>query len=229
MSNNYDFSVVIPIFNESENIIELLNEIQKNLKSFYYEIILIDDFSNDDTIHKINNYNKKNIELIKNSKNLGQSKSILKGVKIAKAQNIITLDGDGQNDPSDIPKLFSVYNSNDVGLVSGLRLNRKDSFIKKFSSKIANKIRSFILNDDCIDTGCALKIFNKNYFLEMHYFNGIHRFLPALFKGYGHKVMFVSVNHRFRKYGKSKYGILKRLFVGIFDIVRVLIIIKFKK
>jgi dolichol-phosphate mannosyltransferase len=229
MNKNLDFSIVIPIFNESENIILLLNEINACLKTFNYEIILIDDCSEDNTVHKLKNYKENNIFLIKNSNNLGQSKSIFNGVKAANSINIVTLDGDGQNDPADIPKLYKVFKKNNAGLVSGLRLQRKDNFIKKISSKAANTFRSFILNDDCIDTGCGLKIFNKFFFLNISFFESIHRFLPALFKGYGYKVMFVSVNHRYRKYGKSKYGIINRFFLGLFDTARVYVIINFKK
>ena len=106
-------------------------------------------------------------------------------------------------------------------MVGGIRKKRQDSFIKILSSKIANYIRSKILNDNCKDTGCSLKVFSKNIFLEFPYFDGIHRFLPALFKGYGHKTDFINVNHRVRKYGKSKYGTIDRLFRGIRDIIKV--------
>lgn len=229
MNKDFDFSIVIPIFNESENIIFLLNEIDACLKVFNYEIILVDDCSKDNTLDILRNYKKNNIVLIKNPNNLGQSKSIFNGVKAANSKNIVTLDGDGQNDPADIPNLYKVFKKNNAGLVSGLRLRRKDNLLKKISSKVANAFRSFILNDGCVDSGCGLKIFNKNFFLNIFFFDSIHRFLPALFKGYGYKVMFVSVNHRYRKYGRSKYGIINRLFIGLFDTVRVFVIINFKK
>ena len=123
--------------------------------------------------------------------------------------------------------MLSMYLSNpSVKLLGGIRAKRKDNFIKILSSKIANNIRSFLLNDNCLDTGCALKIFDKHIFLEFPYFNGLHRFLPALFKGFGYKTVFFTVDHRLRKHGKSNYGTFKRLLAGIRDIIKVALIIK---
>tara|TARA_B100001057_G_scaffold422272_1_gene443703 strand:- start:2874 stop:3554 length:681 start_codon:yes stop_codon:yes gene_type:complete len=225
------FSLVIPIYNESENLINLVKEIDTILNNnIDYEIILINDASTDNTKTIIKKISNKKIRLLNNSINKGQSFCIRFGVENAKYKTIITLDGDGQNDPADIPKLLEIYNSNiEIELVSGIRHKRKDSLVKKISSKIANFVRSVILKDGCKDTGCALKIFNKNIFLSFPYFDGIHRFLPALFTGYGYKTYFINVNHRNRKYGISKYGTANRLFRGIRDIIKVLIIIKNKK
>ena len=116
---------------------------------------------------------------------------------------------------------MDAYKKKNLKLIGGIRENRKDNYVKIISSKIANKIRQYLLNDNCKDTGCGLKIFDRNIFLLFPYFNGIHRFLPALFKGYGHKTDFINVNHRVRKYGKSKYGTIDRLFRGIRDIIKV--------
>ena len=136
------------------------------------------------------------------------------------------MDGDGQNNPKDINKLIKLYFSDlNLSLVGGIRKKRRDTFVKIYSSKIANFVRSKILNDDCIDTGCSLKIFKKDVFLTFPFFNGIHRFLPALFKGYGKKTFFVDVDHRPRNIGISKYGTFDRLFKGVIDIFRVLIIL----
>ena len=222
------FSIVIPLYNESENISLLVKEIENTLKRYNnYEIILINDASIDDTQVIINKLKiNKNIKILKNSFNKGQSYSIYKGIKNSSNKIIVTLDGDGQNDPKDIPKLLELFLSNEnVEMIGGIRQKRKDNIIKIISSKLANYVRSKILNDDCLDTGCSLKVFSRNIFLKFPYFDGIHRFLPALFKGYGHKTMFINVNHRERKYGFSKYGTMNRLFKGIRDIIKVIKII----
>ncbi len=225
------FSIVIPLFNESKNIEKLIFEIDKVFENYKnYEIILINDFSNDKTLQVIKKLKNNKINILNNDKNLGQSFSITRGVKASKHQIIITLDGDGQNDPIDIPKLLELYlSSNKIKLVGGLRLKRKDSFIKIISSRVANYTRSKILKDDCLDTGCSLKVFDKNAFLEFPYFDGIHRFLPALFKGFGYKTEFIEVNHRKRIYGYSKYGTMNRLFKGVKDIIKVRKILNLKK
>ena len=217
------FSIVVPLFNESKNIIPLLKEIESSLKDYdNYEIVLINDSSTDNTANIIRNMTNESIKIINNIENKGQSFSIHEGIKLSSNETIITLDGDGQNDPRDIPKLLDLYNTNDnIKLVGGIRKKRQDSYIKIFSSKIANHIRSKILSDNCKDTGCSLKVFSKNIFLKFPYFDGMHRFLPALFKGYSYKTEFIEVNHRKRKYGVSKYGTINRLFKGIKDIIRV--------
>ena len=226
------FSIVIPLYNEAQNINELLREIkQQNFPYKNFEIILVDDCSIDDTIKVIKENNDlSNIQIIKNNENRGQSYSILKGIKKSSYDIIVTIDGDGQNNPRDILKLLKIYLSDkEIKLVGGIRSNRKDKILKIISSKIANFIRSKIFNDDCKDTGCSLKVFDKKSFLEFPFFNGIHRFLPALFKGFGHKTTFYNVDHRERKFGYSKYGTLDRLFRGVRDIFVVLKIIKNKK
>ncbi len=221
-------SIVIPIYNEEGNINILLDEIIENLSFLNsYEVIIIDDFSSDNSKKQVLEKNIKNLRLVKNSINRGQSYSIYKGVKLSKYNTIITIDGDLQNDPKDIKKLLIKYNDDDkIKLVSGIRTNRKDTYLKIISSKIANSIRSFILKDNCVDTGCSLKIFDKNTFLKIPFFNGLHRFIPALFIGMRCNVIYMNVNHRHRKYGISKYSTLNRLFRGIYDIYRVRRIIK---
>ena len=228
-----NFSIVIPIFNEQDNIISLYEEIRSFLKDrSLYEIIFVNDGSLDNSIKILNILkDEKKIVLVNNENNCGQSFSILEGIKISSYDTIVTLDGDCQNNPKDIKKLVEIYFANkDIFLIGGIRTNRKDNFVKVITSIIANRVRSIILKDNCIDTGCSLKIFDKNIFLNFPFFDGIHRFLPALFTGFGFKTRFVAVDHRARFKGKSKYGTFDRLFKGIIDIVRVKrIIINYKK
>lgn len=222
-------SVIIPIYNEKENIRDLYNEIIFNLKgNFDYEIIIVNDGSIDKTNDILNEMKTDpEINIITHKQNLGQSHSILSGVKFARNDTIVTLDGDGQNDPSDINKLLDLYDTDDlVKLVGGIRKKRKDSSIKIITSIMANSIRSYLLNDSCIDTGCGLKVFSKKVFLEFPFFNSIHRFLPALFVGFGYKTIYIDVNHRLRLRGESKYGTFNRLFKGIVDIIKVKTIIR---
>ena len=225
----FAFSLIIPVFNEGKNITNLVYEIYDSLKNHKdFEVILVNDYSNDNTLLEIealkNNFSKK---IINNKKNYGQSYSIKEGIIKSKYDIIITIDGDGQNNPNDIPSLLKVYfNNSEIKLVGGIRNKRKDSNIKLISSKIANSIRSNVLKDNCQDTGCSLKVFDKRIFLNFPFFDGIHRFLPALFKGYGYKTTFINVDHRPRLYGKSNYGTVGRLFKGILDLIRVVIIVK---
>lgn len=219
MSYN-NFSIVIPVYNEKQNIENLIKEINQVLNNHYkYEIVLVNDNSTDGTNEILRQYKKiNNYKVIKNDLNKGQSYSIHEGISIASYDIIITIDADGQNNPKDIPNLINIFNENNYSLVGGIRKKRKDNLIKKISSIIANKIRSFILNDQCSDTGCSLKVFDKHIFLQFPYFDGIHRFLPALFTGYGHKTKFINVDHRKRLFGKSKYGTFSRMLKGIRDI-----------
>jgi dolichol-phosphate mannosyltransferase len=230
------FSIVIPLYNERDNIESLINEILTFVKSEKnnFEIILVNDCSTDDTKIIINNLKKKysdKILIINNEINLGQSYSLIKGIQLANFSTIVTLDGDGQNNPNDINELISIYNKDaKINLVGGIRVKRKDNIIKVLSSKLANKLRKSILQDDCVDTGCSLKVFNREIFLQLPSFKGLHRFLPALFKGYGHKTYFTEVGHRERLHGKSNYGTFMRLINGIIDLIRVYIIInRYKK
>lgn len=222
-----NFSIIIPVYNESKNIYLLVKEIFASLEEKYFEVIIINDNSNDDTnVYLSKLKSKYNIGIINLKNRSGQSLALLTGIKASKHDTIVTIDGDGQNDPKDIPKILNIFIKNNYSLVGGLRMKRKDNYIKKISSLIANKIRSIILNDNCMDTGCGLKIFEKKIFLLFPFFNGIHRFLPALFRGYGYSTYFVSVNHRHRLFGKSKYGTIKRAINGIRDIILVNKIIK---
>ena len=226
------FTIIIPVFNEEGNIENLINEIVNSLKIYNekYEILIVNDASTDNSkkiINKLFLQNQNLINYINNEINKGQSFSIKEGIRNSKYETIITIDGDGQNDPKDIYKLLDKYFSDPaIGLVGGIRKNRKDSFNKIISSKIANYVRQLILKDNCNDTGCSLKVFDKKTFLNFPFFNGIHRFLPAIYKGTGKKCYFINVNHRYRKFGNSKYGTLNRLLYGIRDMIKVKKLIK---
>jgi len=225
-----NISIIIPVYNEELCILDLIHEINTVLEfQIAYEIIIVDDASTDSTNLKLKNYiddSLQDIKLLKNSRNLGQSKSILNGIRNAKFNNIITIDGDGQNNPKDIINLSNIYFNEDFDLVAGIRLKRRDNFVKIVSSRIANFVRAKYLKDGCKDTGCSLKIFKKNIFLNFQYFDGIHRFIPALFVGFKYKVFYCNVDHRSRKAGISKYGTISRLINGIKDMLHVKKILK---
>ncbi len=226
-SKNIVYSLVIPVLNECSNLHKLVMEISRSLKKISsYEIIIVDDGSTDETKLIVSEIIKVlsdiTIIFVEHEKRYGQSAGLLSGIKASNGNIIITLDGDGQNDPSDIVKMLSVRKSiryND--LIIGNRVNRNDVFSKRFASRAAFFIRKIILKDNTPDTGCGLKVFNKNFFLELPYFNHIHRFLPFLFKVYGGRVLSVEVNHRPRDRGASNYSNFQRFRVGLLDILGV--------
>jgi len=219
-----DLSVVVPVFNECESIELLIDEITFSLKDINYEIVIVDDNSSDNTLNTLDLIKSKNkkIRIIKHKQNYGQSFAVRTGVRCAKAKWVATIDGDGQNDPADILNLYydllKENKSNLNVLIAGNRKKRRDSFLKKISSKYANKIRAKILKDGAPDTGCGLKLFSRDFFLELPHFNHMHRYVPALYVANGGKVVSIEVNHRFRQKGFSKYGFNNRFWVGITDI-----------
>ena len=222
-------SVVVPVHNEVENIEPLIAEITATLEGVErYEIIYINDCSRDSTPERLTSLDRKFevLRVLTHQKQSGQSAAIRTGVKAARGDLIATLDGDGQNDPADIPKLLKAYREQAVAdakiLIAGFRARRQDSFIKRLSSKIANGIRSSLLGDAIPDTGCGLKIFRREDFLDLPSFDHMHRFLPALMIRNGGQVISVEVSHRPRERGKSKYGTLDRLWVGITDLIGVM-------
>jgi len=222
-----DLSIVIPVFNEEDNIEELVEEIVSSGFSIDYEIIVIDDCSDDGTLEKLSNLKTqvKNLRVLRHSKNSGQSTALRNGVIFSKGKWVATLDGDGQNVPADILALYSHLIDNENGnptvIVAGHRVKRKDNWLKLISSKYANSIRAYLLNDGTPDTGCGLKVFSREKFLELPYFDHMHRFLPALFVSNGGRVVSIQVSHRPRTKGVSKYGFHNRLWVSIFDILGV--------
>ena len=223
-----DLSVVIPVCNEEESIGTLINEITHALdRQYQHEIIVIDDGSMDNTLEVLLKIKQdlSTLRIIKHLKNSGQSTAVRTGVQHAKSNWIATLDGDGQNDPADIPNLYSELvdnqNSDPWLVVAGYRKKRKDTWLKRISSKYANGIRDKLLRDGTPDTGCGLKIFARDSFLALPYFDHMHRYIPALFQRQGGRVVSVEVNHRYRMQGTSKYGFHNRLWVGIVDILGV--------
>jgi dolichol-phosphate mannosyltransferase len=216
-------SVVVPVFNERDNIPPLLAEIAAALRGRAdFEIVYVDDASKDDSLDVLTRAKSQYPELrvIKHVAQSGQSTAIRNGVKAARGEWIATLDGDGQNDPADIPKLLAARANADpaVKLFAGWRVNRQDSGSKRWASKIANGIRSRLLRDETPDTGCGIKLFDRAVFLDLPYFDHMHRYLPALVKRAGFQSVSVPVNHRGRTAGVSKYTNLGRAWVGLADL-----------
>ena len=228
-SGQPELAVVVPVHNEAENLAVLIAEIRAALDVACgdYEIIYIDDGSSDDSVEKLLDIKTEcpQLRVLSHAKCCGQSAAIVTGIKAARAPVIATLDGDGQNDPADIPALFLALKGapdRDRLLVAGLRTKRQDTWIKRYSSKIANGVRSRLLSDDTPDTGCSLKVFTRAAFMDMPHFDHMHRFLPALMIRRGGNVISLAVNHRARERGISNYGTWDRLKVGIVDLFGVL-------
>ncbi len=223
-------SIVVPVYNEADNISALIAEIVTAMKQAKaYEIIYVDDGSNDDTaaVLKQTQQNINVLKVIRHQQSCGQSAAIHTGVKAANYPCIATLDGDGQNDPADIPHLYQLLMqqrkiSGNLWMVAGWRNKRHDSAWRLFSSKLANTVRSGLLGDNTPDTGCGLKLFLRDEFLGLPYFDHMHRFLPALILRAGGQVISEPVSHRARVHGYSKYGTLDRLWVGLVDILGVI-------
>lgn len=218
-----EISIVVPVFNEEKNLPILISQIAEVMAVLgrKYEIIFVDDGSADNSFGVINDLTKEYMEVryIRFKTNSGQSAAFDAGFKKAIGEIIVTLDSDLQNDPKDIPKLLSYMPQYDV--VCGWRTGRQDSLVKKISSKIANKIRNLLIKDNIHDTGCSLKAYKKEWLDKIRLYNGMHRFLPALLCMEGARILEVKVNHNPRRYGRSKYNIRNRLFVGLYDLLAV--------
>lgn len=225
-THDLDLSIVIPVLNESENVKTLCEEIHAALSSqLRYEIIFVDDGSTDDTPELVKKcMSGSNVRLLRHGRTSGQSVAVRTGVKAARAKWVGTLDGDCQNDPADLIRLYEVATSSPDGraLVMGHREKRQDSLLKRISSRVANGVRSRLLGDDCPDSGCGIKVFDRTSYLDLPFFDHMHRFLPALFGATGQRVSSVKVSHRPRLHGTSKYGLWNRLWVGIVDMVGVM-------
>jgi glycosyltransferase involved in cell wall biosynthesis len=218
-------SIVIPIRNEAENIAPLISEIVGCMdKDVSFELIYVNDGSSDRTESELTLLmaSRPWLRHVKHETSCGQSAAVATGVRHARAPIVVTLDGDGQNDPAFIPALLkALTKSPRIGLVAGQRVGRRASGFKKLQSRIANFVREAILRDGTRDTGCGLKAFRRNVFLLLPYFDGQHRFLPALVRREGYEIGYVDVLDRPRRAGKSNYGMWDRLWVGILDLLGV--------
>ncbi|WP_221932935.1 glycosyltransferase family 2 protein [Thalassotalea sp. PS06] len=220
-----DISVVVPAKNEQDNIEPLIREINQALSGNYeYEIIYVDDGSEDETLQRLLQMQKSqdNLHIVRHKSSVGQSTAVFNGVKHSNGSLIATLDADGQNDPADLPKLIEIAMAQPQYshfCIAGYRKNRVgDNSWKRWQSKIANKIRQAFLNDDTPDTGCGIKVIPKATYTLLPYFDHMHRFLPALIKRLGGHIEVVEVNHRERLSGSSNYSFRNRAFVGLVDL-----------
>jgi dolichol-phosphate mannosyltransferase len=220
-------SIVVPVRNEQDNILPLLAEIHAALEPSDYEVIYIDDGSSDASAQRLAEamalYPR--LRVLRHRQSCGQSAALMSGFRAARGEWIATLDGDGQNDPADIPKLLAARDGAgrpaNLELVTGHRIARRDNWLKRSASRIANGVRSRLLGDATPDTGCGLKLIERRSCLELPFFDHMHRFLPALVQRHGGATISVPVNHRPRTRGVSNYGVLDRLWVGIVDLAGV--------
>jgi dolichol-phosphate mannosyltransferase len=227
-------SIVVPVRNEAGNVGPLIAEIAAALDGRWaYEIIYVDDGSNDTTAEQIAvaRQQRGNLRQIRHATSSGQSAAVRSGVRAARGAVVATLDGDGQNNPAFLPPLISAIEQGGdrIGLAAGQRVGRKDTGFKKMQSRIANGVRNSILHDGTRDTGCGLKAFRREVFLAMPYFDGLHRFLPALVRREGYQIAYVDVIDRPRHSGVSNYGFFDRLWIGIMDLLGVWWLIRRKK
>ncbi|SHF68527.1 dolichol-phosphate mannosyltransferase [Modicisalibacter ilicicola DSM 19980] len=222
-------SILIPAKDEAGNLPQLLDEIaaalsQENYAQADYEILVVDDGSTDATWTLLCQRAAQDARLrpLRHARSAGQSTSLWQAAWAARGTWLATLDGDGQNDPADLPRLYDKARQEGITLVNGHRVQRRDTWFTRFSSRVANRVRSALLKDDTPDTGCGLKVIRRDAFLALPYFDHMHRFIPALVMAQGGKCVSVPVNHRSRGTGKSHYGLNNRLWVGLVDIVGVM-------
>jgi glycosyltransferase involved in cell wall biosynthesis len=207
-------SVVVPVFNEAENVSILQSELVAALSGLQYEIVFVDDGSTDRSAEKIKN--AANVRVIRFEKNTGQSAALYAGVHAARGETIVTIDSDLQNDPADIPRLLTEI-SRGADLVCGYRAKRKDTLTKRLTSRIANFVRSRFTKDYVRDTGCTLKAMRRECVDALVPFKGMHRFIPALIRGAGYQLVEIPVNHRPRRFGQTKYGFGNRALRATID------------
>lgn len=220
--NKPSLAVVVPMLNEEDNVDPLLDQIVAATTSIpLKEIIFVNDGSTDKTLEKMLAAKKRApaLRIVSHSQRCGQSTGVATGVRFATADAIVTLDGDGHNDPADIPQMYELYSAQKSAcFIGGQRFNRMDTPMKKLSSKIANRVRNAMLKDGSRDSGCGIKMFPREVFLRLPFFNHMHRFMPALMKREGVTMLYMTVNARPRMTGTSKYGFWDRLWVGIVDL-----------
>jgi len=217
-----DISVVIPVFNEQENLEPLIVELEQELNrlSLQYEIVCVDDRSTDQSLQKLQALQQGHpyLRVIRHLVNSGESAGQATGFAFSQGDVIITMDADQQNDPADIPAMLKALNS-DIAAVCGVRRIREDDWIRRLSSKIANRFRNAITGDQITDAGCTFRALRRSALRELPVFNGLHRFLPTILRLQGYRVVEIAVNHRQRTRGTSKYGVGNRLFRGILDCI----------
>jgi dolichol-phosphate mannosyltransferase len=231
MPKAVSLSVVVPVKDEAGNAAKLAHEIAAALKNRGdYEMVFVDDGSTDNTAQELLALRPElPVRVLAHARNLGQSRALRTGVRAARGELIVTLDGDGQNDPKDIPELIRTFDeaaSETLGMVAGERVGRKDTWRKRAASRFGNRVRRALLGDNANDTGCGLKLFRRDMFLMLPYFDHMHRYLIALTLREGYDVRFVPVSHRARGAGRSKYGVLDRALVGVRDIMGVMWLIR---
>ena len=207
-------SIVVPVFNEEENVSILQSELRAALSGLDYEIVFVDDGSTDRSAEKIEI--APNIRILRFERNTGQSAALYAGIRAARGETIVMIDGDLQNDPADIPRLLEQI-SRGADLVCGYRAKRKDTITKRMTSRIANFVRSRFTKDYVRDTGCTLKAMRRECADALVPFKGMHRFIPALIRGAGHRLVEIPVNHRPRRFGRSKYGFGSRALRATVD------------
>ncbi|GHB09782.1 glycosyltransferase family 2 protein [Modicisalibacter luteus] len=217
-------SVIIPAKDEADNLPHLLDEIAASLADVEHEVLVVDDGSTDTTWTLLTQRAARDHRLrpLHHARSVGQSTSIWQAAHQARGTWLATLDGDGQNDPADLPRLLDKARHEDVAMVAGHRVSRRDDWLKRVSSRVANRIRSALLKDDTPDTGCGLKVIRRDAFVTLPYFDHMHRFLPALIQSQGGRCVSVPVNHRPRQAGRSHYGLNNRLWAGLIDMVGVM-------
>jgi glycosyltransferase involved in cell wall biosynthesis len=221
-----DVSVVVPVFNERDNLDPLVRELRAVLEpaGLTGEIVLVDDGSSDGSAERIaelarDSAARVRVRGVHFRRNCGQTAAFDAGFKVARGRAVVTVDADLQNDPRDIPRLLDALRESDAAV--GYRARREDSWLRRVSSRIANGVRNRLSGDDIIDTGCSLKAFRRDALAELKLFTGMHRFLPTLLRIEGRRVVQVPVNHRPRMHGTSKYGVWNRVFVSFFDLLAV--------
>lgn len=217
-------TVIIPARDEVLNLPALLDEVGAALHALAYEVIVVDDGSTDGTWELLTRRASldRRLRPVRHIRSAGQSTSVWQAAQVARGEWLATLDGDGQNDPADVPRLLARAWEGDVALVAGHRTSRRDDWIKRVSSRVANSVRSTLLKDGTPDTGCGLKVIRRDAFLALPYFDHMHRFLPALVQAQGGRCVSVPVGHRARQAGKSHYGIHNRLWAGLIDMLGVM-------
>lgn len=214
MPNSPQVSVVVPLFNEEANMPILQSELRAALGDLDHEIIFVDDGSIDRTVERIEN--AANVRVLRFAKNAGQTAAIYAGLQAARGATAVLIDGDLQNDPADIPKLLAEI-SRGADLVCGYRAQRKDTLIKRLTSRVANFVRSRFTKDGVRDTGCTLKAMRRECIGALVPFKGMHRFIPALIRAAGYRLVEIPVNHRPRRFGRSKYGLSNRALRATID------------